>query len=285
MTEKTSLSQYFADVDDGALLNKAEELELAQTMDEGRWHEADGSLNPNRLWDWSKDPNIIKRAQQARERLVSCNLRLVASVAKTYQNKGCEFEDLIQEGNIGLMDGIDRFDYRKSLKISTYCVWWIRQRIDRLISNHGRTVRVPVHVQTLSSKLRNMIDKFMKENDCMPGIAEIAEKLECTTDMAKQALQAIATNHTIPLDHSPTNMEDSDESLHSYIEDKDAASPMDVISHQELILAIKDIIKTLPERDEKILRLRFGILEDSKDHNSWPITEGEMEELNNRKKI
>lgn len=287
MKEKTSLGRYFSEVDGDKLLTKAQELALAETMDLGRWHDEDGSVNSNKLWDPIKekeDPEMVNRAKMAREKLVKSNLRLVASVAKHYQNKGCELEDLIQEGNIGLMDGIDRFDHKRGLKISTYCTWWIRQRIDRLISNHGRTVRVPVHVQTLANKLKSLLEKHIKEHNAMPTVLEISEMLECTTDMAKQALQSITNNNTITLDHSPGSSDESDESLHSYIEDKDAASPMDLVSQQELIETIKDVIKTLPPREEKILRLRFGITEDASDHKSWPITFEEIESIQERAK-
>lgn len=283
MSEKTSLNQYFSEVDGDTLLTKEEELKLAKIMDEGRWHDNNGNLNPNKLWDLTKDPTVLRRAQKARQKLINSNLRLVASVARNYQKKGCELEDLIQEGNIGLMDGIDRFDYKKNLKISTYTTWWIRQRIDRLISNHGRTVRVPVHVQTLAHKLRGMIEDYNKEHGRLPNAKEISENLQCTIDMAKAALQSLTPNPTITIDHSPSGADDANDSLHSYIEDEDSSSPLDLVSHQELIGAIKEVIKTLPERDEKILRLRFGIVEDPKDHESWPITKGEMEELKERK--
>lgn len=284
MREKTSLNQYFSEVDGGKLLKKEEELKLAMIMDSGRWHDKDGRLNPNKLWDLSKDPEVLRRAKKAREKLVKSNLRLVASVAKHYQNKGCELEDLIQEGNIGLIDGIDRFDHKKLLKISTYCTWWIRQRIDRLISNHGRTVRIPVHVQTLSYKLRGMLENFKNENGRIPSPEEISKELECTTDMAKQAFQALSQNSIIALDHNPSSSDENDESLHSYIEDENITSPLNAVSHQELVESIRKIIKELPARDEKILRLRFGIVEDPKDHESWPITNGEIEILEKRKK-
>ena len=281
MTEKTSLNQYFSSIDGGNLLTKKEEIELAKIMDNGRWHDKDGSISPDKLWDLSKDPKVLKRAKKAREKLVNSNLRLVASIAKYYQNKGCELEDLIQEGNIGLMDGIDRFDYKKNLKISTYCTWWIKQRIDRLISNHGRTVRVPVHVQTLANKLKSIMFSKPESIGEMPSTEEIAEKLGCTTDMAKQAWQAVFPNHTIAIDHTPHSMGEEkeslhSESLHSYIEDSEATSPLESIEEQELVTTIKEAIK--------ILRLRFGIVEDPKDHESWPITVSEIKELKNRLK-
>jgi RNA polymerase primary sigma factor len=287
MNDKTSLNQYFSEVDGKKLLNREEEQYLAKMMDAGRWRDENGllSTNPNKLWDLSKDKETLKRAKFAREKLVRSNLRLVASVAKHYQSKGCELEDLIQEGNIGLIDGIDRFDYRKELKISTYCCWWIRQRIDRLISNHGRTVRVPVHVLTLSHKLSAMFQSYVKNNGYRPSIEEISSELDCTEDMAKQALQVLTKNSIVTIDHSPYLIDDDDDqSLHSVIEDEDAISPLDEISQQELIKSIRQIIKDLPERDEKILRLRFGIVEDPTDHKSWPITEGEIQNLEKRKK-
>lgn len=284
MTDKTSLNQYFSEVDGGKLLTKNEELRLARIMDEGRWHDKEGNLNPYKLWDLSKDPKVLKRAKMAREKLVKRNLRLVASVAKNYQNKGCELEDLIQEGNIGLIDGIDRFDYKKELKISTYCTWWIRQRIDRLISNHGRTIRVPVHVQTLSNKLRGILEDFIDKNGHMPTAEDISRELDCTLDMAKQALQVLLPNPIVSLDNNPGFLDDGDEhNLHSYIVDENSRSPFDAVSHQDLVKSIKAVINELPERDEKILRLRFGIVEDDKDHESWPITKEEIKELEKRK--
>lgn len=284
MKDKTSLNQYFSEIDGGKLLTKSEELRLARIMDDGRWHDKDGNINPNKLWDLSKDPAILRRSKAAREKLIKCNLRLVASVAKNYQNKGCELEDLIQEGNIGLIDGIDRFDHRKELKISTYCTWWIRQRIDRLISNHGRTIRIPVHVQTLSNKLRAILRGVNYKNGNEINAEEISKELGCTIDMAKEALQAIMPNPIVTIDHIQTEIEEgNDKSLHSSIKDENYQSPLDAVVQAELIESIRELIKDLPPRDEKILRLRFGIVEDEKDHNAWPITEGEIEELEKRK--
>lgn len=282
-SEKTSISTYFSQVDGSKLLKKQEEIQLAKIMDAGRWHDSEGNLNPEKLWDLSKDKDTLRRAKKARERLISSNLRLVASVAKNYQNKGCEFEDLIQEGNVGLMDGIDRFDYRKEFKISTYCTWWIKQRIDRLISNTGRTVRFPVHVQCLATKLKKIIEDYNNEFGCTPSVPEMAAALGSTEDMAKAAWQFLVPNNTITMDQNPSSSEEGDETLHSYIEDENAVSPLDAVSHKEIVGIVKEVIKTLPPRDEKILRLRFGILEDDKDHESWPITEEEMKVLEERK--
>lgn len=255
--DHNSLSLYFNDVEGGRLLTREEEMELAKRKEAGD--------------------------ERARDKLIRCNLRLVASIAKNFQGQGCDLEDLIQEGNIGLMDGIDRFDWRRKLKVSTYCTWWIRQRIDRLISNHGRTVRVPVHVQTLAAKLRKLLDSYHKEFDCDPSIDEVMKMLDCTQEMAKAAMMTIMPNPTIALDHSPSNQSDNDETLHSYIEDKQAVDPVEMVSHHDMVKVIRDVISTLPPRDEKILRLRFGIGEDStRASEDYKLTDKEAKAIKRR---
>jgi RNA polymerase primary sigma factor len=257
MSSSDSLSLYFNEVEGRRLLTREEESELAQRMEKG-----DAS---------------------ARDKLIRYNLRLVASIAKNFQGQGCDLEDLIQEGNIGLMDGIDRFDWERGLKLSTYATWWIRQRLDRLISNHGRTVRVPVHVQTLAAKLRKLLDAYHKEFDCDPSIEEVMQMLDCTQEMAKAAMNTIMPNPTITLDHSPSNQNDNDETLHSYIEDKQSINPVDLVSHYDLVALIRDVIKTLPPRDEKILRLRFGISEDANlVDDSYRLTDKEAKGIKRR---
>lgn len=281
----SSLSIYFSEVDGGKLLTKQQEIQLAKSMDMARYRDKDGKTSDEKLWKDENDENFdvkaLYKAKKAREKLISSNLRLVASVAKNFQGKGCEFEDLIQEGNIGLMDGIDRFDWTRNLKISTYCCWWIRQRIDRLIANHGRTVRVPVHVQNLASKLRNMVEKFNEDFDCNPTVEEISESLDCSTDMAKAALLSVISPTNVAIDHAASS--EGDDNLHSYIEDENSINPLDILSHKELVRSIRKIIKDLPPRDEKIIRLRFGITEDPKDFESWRITEKELMDLEARK--
>lgn len=280
--EQTSLSMYFSEVQGGRLLTREEEISLAQTMDAARYRDKRGKISEYKLWQDDVDPATLHAAKKAREKLINSNLRLVAAAAKNMQGKGCELEDLIQEGNIGLMNGVDRYDWRRGLKISTYCTWWIRQRMERLISNHGKTVRVPVHVHTLSSKLRTLIENYNKEFGCNPNIDEISAALECSREMSKAALNNLNNVPNVAIDHSPAGYTDSDETLHSYIEDEDAANPMETISQKELVDCVKEVLSSLSERDEKILRLRFGIAEESTDHKNWPITEEEMSVLQER---
>jgi len=282
---QSSLSVYFSEIDGGALLTREQEQELAQTMDKAREKDKTGKRSTEKLWKDQVEPSTLRKAKRAREKLITSNLRLVASVAKKYQGKGCELSDLIQEGNVGLMDGIDRFNWEKGLKISTYCTWWIRQRIDRLISNHGRTVRVPVHVQTLIGKVKRTTESYLEENGYPPSVEYLSKELGETTDMVEAAIEHMNPNSTITLDHSPGGgSEETEKTLHSYLKDENASSPLDAISQKELVAGIRSVIKTLSPRDEKILRLRFGISEDPKDHKSWPITEEEMETLNARAK-
>lgn len=254
-----SLSMYFNEVEGGDLLTREEEIRLAQRMEKGD--------------------------QAARDKLIRCNLRLVASIAKNFQGQGCDLEDLIQEGNIGLMDGIDRFDWRRKLKISTYATWWIRQRVDRLISNHGRTVRVPVHVQTNATKLRKLLDAYHQEFDCAPTVEEVMTMLGCTKEMAKAAMKTIMPNPIVALDHSPSSQDDNDESLHSYIEDTNSINPMDMVSHRDVVKVIREVIAVLPPRDEKILRLRFGITVNPEDADEeYRLTKRDADELVRRVK-
>lgn len=279
---QSSLSIYFSEVDGGNLLTREQEQTLAKTMDAARQKDDSGKRSNDKLWKDEVDTKVLRKAKRAREKLITSNLRLVASVAKNFQGKGCELADLIQEGNIGLIDGIDRFDWEKGLKISTYCTWWIRQRIDRLISNQGRTVRVPVHVQTLIVKVKISIEKYTEKFGRRPSIEYLSDELKETTDMIRAAIQHMNPNPTITLDHSPGGDEDTEKNLHSYLKDEKSTSPLDEISHKELVIGIKEAIGTLSPRDEKILRLRFGIIEDPKDHKSWPITQGEMDTLKER---
>ena len=281
--DRTSINTYFSEVNHNSkLLSKDQEIELSKLMDSGRWRDANGELDESKIWRDDIDDISLRRAKKAREKLIQSNLRLVVSVARSHQNKGCDLEDLIQEGNVGLIDGINRYDYTKGFKVSTYATWWIRQRIERLISNHGKTVRVPIHVQNLTLKLKPILDAYSKEFNSSPSISDIMRLLECSEDMARAALDAAITNQTITLDHPSINSNDETD-MHSYFEDENNINPLDIISNQELMEVIREAISELSPRDEKILRLRFGITEDPKDHNNWGITYEEMSNLNLRK--
>ncbi len=256
----TSANSYFKNVNN-QLLTKEQEVKYCRQVAEGS--------------GWAKN------------KLVLHNLRLVASVAKNYQNRGCDLEDLIQEGNIGLMKGIEKFDVERGHKLSTYVTWWIRQRIDRYIHNHGKVVRLPVHVQSLASKMKKVINDYRKEFNTDPNIEEICQVLEgldckITPEIAKAAFQSMMPNQVMQMDHSP-NSASPEDSMHSYIEDSTIANPIDFMSQNDIIKVVKSEIEKLPIRDEKIIRLRFGISEDPTDSDSFPITEDEMEVLKNRK--
>lgn len=218
------------------------------------------------------------------EQLVSHNLRLVASVAKGYQNRGCDIEDLLQEGTIGLMNGIEKFDVSKGVKLSTYATYWIRQRIDRYVQNNGKTVRLPVHVLSISSKMNKLIKEYRREHNTEPSVEYLCEKLECTPEIGKSALQSITNpNPIVQIDHS--SGDDNDDSMHSYIVDNKSSNPLESLSHEDIIKVVKESLSKLSAREEKIIRLRFGIQESDTDYENFPITEEEFKTLEERRTL
>lgn len=241
------------------LLTKEEETILAKAIDKARLRDEHGNKDHKNLWDLSKDAKTLKEAKKAREKLIMSNLRLVTSIAKKYQGRGIEFEDLIQEGYIGLMFGIDRFDFNKDIRISTYCSWWIKQKISRLITEKSNLVRVKSHVQEVSRKLKvykdNYYNKFGKE----PNIDTISSELNCSKNIINLAERFLKKEKIIHIDHL-LNEEDT-ESYHNLIPDKHVLSPFENLTNKELVSMIRKSLGNLPKRDEKILKLRFGIRE------------------------
>ncbi len=284
-TTTTSLELYLSNIGDSNLLTKDEEVELAKKVDLARFRDEQGKKSITKLWRDDISSKDLREAQKARDKLIASNLRLVASIAKKFQNKGCDFEDILQEGNIGLIDGIDRFDYKRGLKVSTYCTWWIRQKIDRLISNHSENVRLPVHVGTWTSKLKKIYNNYIEEFGCHPSIDELSELLGCTAKMAKAALQELTKGNNVSIDQSVVQNTTGEEIKPlSFIKDEDTLDPLDILSCEELVKSVREVIDTLSPRDEKILRLRFGISENPEDYKNWPITKEEFSILLERKK-
>ena len=220
---------YLKEIGRVPLLSPDEEVKLAQRMAEGDAY--------------------------AKKRLAEANLRLVVSIAKRYVGRGMQFLDLIQEGNLGLIKAVEKFDHTKGFKFSTYATWWIRQAITRAIADQARTIRIPVHMVETINKVKKVSSQLLHQNGHDPTAEEIAAALDMPVDKVREIMRVAQE----PVSLETPIGEEEDSHLGDFIPDDDAPAPADAASHTLLKEQLGEVLKTLTPREEKVLRLRFGL--------------------------
>lgn len=246
-SSKSSLDLYFKDVAKGTLLTREEEVSLSKRIEKGD--------------------------ALARAKMIESNLRLAISIAKKYHRSGCSMEDLIQESNIGLMKAVEKFDWRRGFKFSTYASWWIRQSVCRHISANRNTIKIPAHANSLSWKIKNLIAEYEEEFGQHPTTSEIAEILGVSENMVQASVDSFKFQKLISLDE---HFGDEDgRSLGDTIPDEDSVHLDDLLDKEKLSNIISSSLSRLSKREEQVMRLRFGLSNVDDKDISFDISEEE----------
>ncbi|MFI1866399.1 RNA polymerase sigma factor [Streptomyces jumonjinensis] len=251
--------QYLREIGRIPLLTAAEEVELARRVEAGLFAEEKLGTTPdinNSQLAVDLD-SLVVMGRMAKRRLIEANLRLVVSVAKRYVGRGLTMLDLVQEGNLGLIRAVEKFDYARGYKFSTYATWWIRQAMSRALADQARTIRVPVHVVELINRVVRVQRRMLQERGCEPTPQEVAAQLDLAPERVSEVLRLAQEPVSL---HAPVGEED-DVALGDLIEDGDAASPVESAAFLLLREHLEAVLSTLGERERKVVQLRYGLVD------------------------
>lgn len=250
MTE--TLQAYFKQVGKTKLLTREDEVHLSQRIEKGD--------------------------QRARDRMIRANLRLAISIAKKYQNRGCDLEDLIQESSIGLVKAVDRFDWRKGFKFSTYACWWIKQAVRRHIASHSSSIRLPSYAKSIMWKIKQTKIDYEEEFGCQPTNEELSDLLGVSLETLESVLRCSST--PVSLDKSLRyKSSEIGRTLSEIVPDDSYKMPDEALDEQKITEIVRASLASLTSREEKIMRMRFGISENDNDHINFPISDQENKRL------
>ncbi|MGW8696251.1 RNA polymerase sigma factor [Streptomyces eurythermus] len=248
--------QYLREIGRIPLLTAAEEVELARRVEAGLFAEEKLSTTPDLDSELALDlDRLVVMGRMAKRRLIEANLRLVVSVAKRYVGRGLTMLDLVQEGNLGLIRAVEKFDYARGYKFSTYATWWIRQAMSRALADQARTIRVPVHVVELINRVVRVQRRMLQERGCEPTAEEVGAHLDLTPERVREVLRLAQEPVSL---HAPVGEED-EVALGDLIEDGDAASPVESAAFLLLREHLDAVLSTLGERERKVVQLRYGL--------------------------
>jgi len=248
--------QYLREIGRVPLLNAVLEVELAQAVEAGLFAEEKLTYETNLKPQLRRELAIlVLEGQAAKRRLIEANLRLVVSIAKRYLGRGMSILDLVQEGNLGLIRAVEKFDYTRGYKFSTYATWWIRQAMSRALADQARTIRVPVHVVELMNRVVRLQRRLLQENGVEPSPDDIAEVLGVAVERVVEVLRLAQEPVSL---HAPVGEED-DVALGDLIEDADAVSPADSVAVVMLREHLDALLSTLGEREKRVVQLRYGL--------------------------
>ena len=248
------LDTYFENVGNHALLSREEEVELAKAIEKGD--------------------------QRARNKMIEANLRLAISIAKNFRDKGCSFEDLIQESNLGLIRAVDRFDWRKGFKFSTYAVWWIRQAVQSHVAGQSGAIKMPTSARAIMYKAQKFREEYQDEFGCDPSAAEVAAAVGIPEDTLGSIYKSGST--AVSLDRSISRDDSGGRTFAEIVGGVDDTDPGDELDKVAIRGLLVEALKKLTSREENIIRLRFGLIEDPSDSENFPITEKKKNSLQAR---